>query len=120
MSENGAMRIVHEERDGVDIIRLEGEIDLMNAALVREAVDATTASAVVLDLSDVAFLDSMALSTLDGSQRRLAAEDRVLFVVAPPQTPPAWTLRVSGLDSDAVQESLDSALLSAVAQYRRQ
>jgi anti-anti-sigma factor len=120
MSENGTMRIVHDERDGVDIIRLEGEIDLMNAALVREAVDATTAAAVVLDLTEVAFLDSMALSTLDGSHRRLASDDRSLFVVAPPQTPSAWTLRVAGLDTTVVQESLDSALVSAIAQYRRQ
>ena len=117
MSE-GAMRIAHDERDGIDIIRLEGDIDLSNAGLVREAVDGTTAPSVVLDLTEVAFLDSMALSTLDGTQRRLAAENRMLLVVAPPETPSAWTLRVAGLDGGVVQESLDSALVSAIARHR--
>ena len=73
----------------------------------------------VLDLSEVRFLDSMALSTLDGAHRRLASEDRLLFVVAPPQTPSAWTLRVAGLDSGVVQESLDSALVTAISRHRR-
>jgi anti-anti-sigma regulatory factor len=72
---------------------------------------------VVLDLSTVTFLDSMAISTLDGSQRHLASQDRSLVVVSPPTTPSAWTLRVAGIDSDVVRESLDDALVAAIGRH---
>ncbi len=108
------MTISRDVSDGVEIIRLEGDVDLTNADLVREAVDATTADRVVLDLSAVTFLDSMAVGTLDGGHRRLASEDRALVVVSPPETPSAWTLRVTGLGGE-VCESLDEALLSVLA-----
>ena len=110
------MTISWDESDGVEIIRLEGDVDLTNADLVREAVDATTADNVVLDLSAVTFLDSTAISTLDGGHRRLASDDRSLVVVSPPETPSAWTLRVTGLAGD-VCESLDEALVAAIGRY---
>ena len=116
MSE-GTISIGKRESDGVEILLLEGEIDLTNADLVREAVDGTTSETVVLDLSAVTFLDSMAISTLDGSQRRLASEQRSLVVVSPPATPSAWTLRVAGIDGDIVCESLDEALVTALARH---
>jgi anti-anti-sigma factor len=115
---DGDMTISRDESDGVEIIRLEGDVDLTNADLVREAVDATTSESVVLDLSAVTFLDSMAISTLDGGQRRLASEQRSLVVVSPPETPSAWTLRVTGMGGD-VCVSLDEALVSAAARHAR-
>jgi anti-anti-sigma factor len=114
----GDMMISRDESDGVEIIRLEGDVDLTNADLLREAVDATTCERVVLDLSRVTFLDSMAVSTLDGGRRRLATEQRSLVVVSPPETPSAWTLRVTGMDAD-VCASLEEALLSEAARHVR-
>ncbi|HET6682842.1 MAG TPA: STAS domain-containing protein [Gaiella sp.] len=114
---DGGMTIARDESDGVEIIRLEGDIDMTNAALVREAVEATTCDSVVLDLSAVTFLDSMAISTLEGGQRRLASERRSLVVVCPPSTPSAWTLRVAGIDRDVVRESLDDALVAAIGRH---
>ena len=116
MSE-GTIAIGKAESDGVEIISLEGEIDLTNADLVREAVDATRSATVVLDLSAVTFLDSMAISTLEAGQRRLVSEHRSLVVVSPPTTPSAWTLRVAGMDREIVCESLDDALVAAVARH---
>ena len=116
MSE-GTISIGKTESEGVEIVSLEGEIDLTNADLVREAVDATTSQTVVLDLSAVTFLDSMALSTLVGSERRLASDQRSLVVVSPPATPSAWTLRVAGIHGDVVCESLDEALVTALARH---
>lgn len=113
------MTISREAGDGVEIIRLEGDVDLTNADLVRAAVDATTADRVVLDLSAVTFLDSMAVSALDGGHRQLAAQQRSLVVVSPPETPSAWTLRVVGLDRDVVCESLDEALVAALPRHAR-
>ena len=101
---DGTMTISCDESDGVEIIRLEGDVDL------------TTADSVVLDLSAVTFLDSMAISTLDNGHRRLASEDRSFLVVSPPETPSAWTLRVTGLGGN-VCESLDDALVAAIERY---
>ena len=84
---DGAIAIAKAESHGVEIISLEGDLDLTNANLVREAVEATRSETVVLDLSAVTFLDSMAISTLEGGHRRLASEDRSLVVVSPPATP---------------------------------
>jgi anti-anti-sigma factor len=111
---DGTIVIAKAETDGVEVITLRGEVDLTNADLVREAVDGTTSERVVLDLSAVTFLDSMAIGTLNERQRQLAAEDRLLVVVSPPTTPSAWTLRVAGLDRGVVRESLDDALAAIV------
>jgi anti-anti-sigma factor len=116
MSE-GTISIGRTQSDGVEIVSLEGEVDLTNADLVREAVDATRSTTVVLHLTAVPFLDSMALSTVDGSQRSLASEQRSLVVVSPPASPAAWTLRVAGMDGDVVCESLDEALVAALARH---
>ncbi|HEY1316892.1 MAG TPA: STAS domain-containing protein [Gaiella sp.] len=114
---DGTIAIAKAETDGVEIISLQGELDLTNATLVREAVDGTASKTVVLDLSAVTFLDSMAISTLEGSQRHLASEERSLVVVSPPTTPSAWTLRVAGMDRDVVRESLDDALDAAIGRH---
>lgn len=119
MGVGGTMTISREERDRVEIIRLEGEIDLTNAELVREAVEATTADVVVLDLSSVVFLDTMAISTFESGRRELAAVERSLYVVSPPETPSAWTLRVATIEGDVVRESLDDALVSALGTHTR-
>ena len=108
------VQVSHDDVPGAAVIRLEGELDLTNAHLVSEAVGETSAPGVVLDLTGVTFLDSMAVRALDGGHRRLAAEQRSLVIVSPPDTPSAWTLRVAGLANDLVCESLDAAL-AAVA-----
>jgi anti-anti-sigma factor len=54
-------------RDGVHVVRLHGELDAVNTQRFVQAVtDLFTGpnSAVVLDLSDIAFLNSMGLGTL--------------------------------------------------------
>jgi anti-anti-sigma factor len=114
----GDLTISRDLSDGVEVIRLEGDVDLTNVELVREAVDATTSGIVVLDLSGVTVLDSTAITTLHGGHKRLAAEQRALVVVSPPETPSAWTLRVTGMDG-AVCESLDEALVAELARRAR-
>ena len=114
---DGTIAISKDERDGVEIISVEGELDMTNADLLREAVEASRSETLVLDLSAVRFLDSMAISTLEGGQRRLATEYRSLVVVSPPTTPSAWTLRVAGIDREVVRESIDDALVVAIARH---
>lgn len=111
---NGPCAITTEDRDGVAVVRLEGEIDLTNAEDVRDAVSATTATGVVLDVTAVSYLDSSGLRAIDRGHRQLASEHRSLFIVSPPGTPSSWTFRVAGFGAEVVLETLDAALASAV------
>jgi anti-anti-sigma factor len=109
------VRIVRGDVDGVDVVHLEGELDLTNADVLTETFHETSAPSVVLDLTGVTFLDSMAVRALDAGHRNLVAERRDLVIVSPPDTPAAWTLRVAGLADDLVRESLDAALASVAS-----
>jgi anti-anti-sigma factor len=106
--------ITTEYRDGVALIRLEGEFDLTNADDVQDAVVATTAAGVVLDVTAVSYLDSSGIRAIDRGHRQLASEQRSLFIVSPPGTPSSWTFRVAGFGGDVVLETLDAALASAL------
>jgi anti-sigma B factor antagonist len=59
---------------GAVIVAPHGDVDLTTADLLRSTVDGVIddgASAVVLDLSDVGFMDSTALGVLVGAHRKL-------------------------------------------------
>lgn len=110
----GIVEITRDDRDGVDVVRVGGEVDLTNADAVRAAVEATRSAAVVLDLSRVAYLDSSGIRAIDRGHRRLAADRRTLLIVAPPETAVDWTFRVAGFKSELLVPSLEAALASAV------
>jgi anti-sigma B factor antagonist len=92
------------------VVLLGGELDLYNADDVRtvlvEAMDAGT-SRVVIDLTDVEFVDSTALGVLLEARARLGADGLVL---AGPRPEIRRALEVSGLDRHlAVHDSVDQA-----------
>ena len=99
--------VVRDQRDGLAVVTVSGEIDLTTSDLLQGSIERTTSSTVVLDLSRVAFLDSSGIRAIDRSRRHLASQGRALRIVSPPDTPSAWTLRVAGFDRDLVVESLD-------------
>ena len=68
--------ITRDDRDGVDVIQLDGEVDLTNADSLLAAVEATRSASVVLDLSLVAFLDSSGIRAIDRGHRHLNADGR--------------------------------------------
>ena len=111
--------ISREDIDGVDVLTIDGEVDLTNADVLQEAVAATTSSSVVLDLTRLAYLDSSGIRAIDRGNRMLAAEQRQLLIVSPPDTPADWTFRVAGLSDDMRRGSLDAALAAALARARR-
>jgi anti-anti-sigma factor len=114
MSDDEAgLDIARADSDGVAVLRVAGEIDLTNADVLQEAVDGTSTHAVVLDLSQVAYLDSSGIRAIDRSRRRLVSEERSLLIVSPPDTPSAWTFRVAGFDPGLLVESLEAALATA-------
>lgn len=68
--------VVADEREGVTVLGLEGELDMGSAPdllAVADDVLARGGSDIVLDLSELEFVDSSGLSTLLLLSRRVAA-----------------------------------------------
>jgi anti-sigma B factor antagonist len=105
-----------DRNDGSTVVRLAGELDLYNAHTVREALIACCEEApqrLVVDLSEVKFIDSTALGVLIEARTRMA--NRKSFLLAAPGLETRRALEISGLDKHfAVHESLDDALSAAV------
>jgi anti-sigma B factor antagonist len=98
------------------VVKLGGELDLYNAPQVRDALTGACADSpqrVVVDLSEVEFIDSTALGVLIESRSRLG--NRGAFLLAAPGLETRRALEISGLDRHfTVHESVSEALLSKV------
>lgn len=103
-----------ERTDGAVVVALAGELDLYNAHVVRDAlIDAASEAPtrLVVDLSDVKFIDSTALGVLIEARTRMT--NRRAFLLASPGLETRRALEVSGLDRHfAVHESREDALSS--------
>jgi anti-sigma B factor antagonist len=117
VSESQLVRV--EQRDGVVVARVTGDLDLSDAAQMEaDVLAAVTASngPLVVDLTAVTFIDSAGVRGLD----HLLAErhpDHPLLVVAPEHGRPRFTLRLCGFPDDLLRGDLDAAVseLSAPA-----
>ena len=120
MDETGGLRdapvTAVEDRDGAIVVRLTGELDLYNAHLVREALLAAAKrepERLVVELSEVTFIDSTGLGVLIEARTKL--KNRGAFLLASPGLETRRALEISGLDRHfAVHDSLDDALAAAV------
>ncbi len=105
-----------EHDGGVVVASVEGEIDSSNAAELRLALSErlpSTSSSLVLDLSDVTYLDSSGIHLLFDLGRRLAARRQQMRLVVPVQAPMRRVLELCAVDSVApMDESLDLSLAS--------
>jgi anti-sigma B factor antagonist len=103
-----------ERGDGATVVRLAGELDLYNAADVRQALADAAAEKpgrLVVDLSEVSFIDSTALGVLIEGRTKL--ENRRAFLIAAPGRETRRALQVSGLDRHlSVHDTLDEALVA--------
>lgn len=103
-----------EQHNGAVVVRLGGELDLYNADDVRSALTeaiAGGAGRIVIDMTDVDFVDSTALGVLIEARSKLGHAGVLL---AAPQLETRRTLQVSGLDRHLpVHDSVDGALASA-------
>ena len=99
--------------NGVVVATLSGEIDLSNAAeITRTVVGRVPNEAVglVIDLSDVAYLDSAGVRMLAELERRLGWRSQAFRVVAPEGSRTRKVLSIAGLDGLLVLEtSVESA-----------
>ena len=104
--------IAVEARDGATVVRLGGELDLYNAPVLREALIAAAQAGptrLVIDLSEVEFIDSTALGALVEARGKLAPRSPLLL--AAPQPEARRALQVSGLDRHlTVHDTVDAAL----------
>jgi anti-sigma B factor antagonist len=101
-----------EEVGTTYVVRLGGELDLYNAAQVRAALVDACAQAperIVVDLGEVEFLDSTALSVLIETRARM--NNRGGFMLAAPGLETRRALQISGLDKlFAVHDTVAEAL----------
>jgi anti-sigma B factor antagonist len=105
-----------DRNDGATVVRLAGELDLYNAQIVREALlrcCEETPERLIVDLSDVKFIDSTALGVLIEARTRM--QNRRGFMLAAPGLETRRALEISGLDRHFnVHESLDDARTAAL------
>ena len=69
MTSDFAFEAVHG--DDVHVVTLHGELDLANAQRVRDALVEIAGSKVVVDLTDLRFLDSSGIAALVGARKRI-------------------------------------------------
>lgn len=75
-----------ERHDGVPVVRLDGEIDMSRAADVRAELAGAVENedlGLVMELSEVSYLDSSAVTVLFELSERLEARQQVLAAVVP-------------------------------------
>jgi anti-sigma B factor antagonist len=100
-----------EARNGAMVVRLAGELDLYNAEDVRGALAQALGAdptRIVVDLSEVQFVDSTALGVLIEARSKLGRGDLRLAGL---RLETRRTLQVSGLDRHLpVHDTVDDAL----------
>jgi len=98
----------------VVVVTVSGEIDLATAPEVARALESgDDASRVVVDLSEVTFLDSSALNALVHGQRELARQNVAFRVVSPADRAVRNVFDITHLTQPlSVVDSLDEALRS--------
>ena len=105
-----------DRRNGAVVIHLVGELDLYNSLEVRAALlelCIEQPERLVVDLSQVDFVDSTALGVLIEARAKL--ENRQAFLLAAPGLETRRALTISGLDQHlAVHETVDSALAATL------
>ena len=102
-------------RDGWLVLEVEGEIDMATAPKLRERLLAAVndgAHRVVVDLSEVAFVDSTGLGVLIGALKRVRLHDGDLRIVCT-QRGVRKVFDITGLDQVfGLYDALDDAVVT--------
>jgi anti-sigma B factor antagonist len=111
---NGLARLTIEERGDVTVAGVRGELDISNAAATGDSITAEVrndARGLVVDFSELEFLDSSAISMLFALSRLLGERRQELHVVAPRGAAVARVLDIVEFDRAApVHATVDDAL----------
>ena len=99
------------------VATLTGEIDRLNAADVEAQVEAAVAAGavgLVLDLSDVSYLDSSGVHLVHALARALRRRGQRLVLVRPRRRTPAAVLALTGIDEVAPLHDAPASALAAL------
>jgi anti-anti-sigma factor len=104
-------RLAVRRSGDVVVAEIAGEIDMSNAADLRNALVAELAhesTGLVVDLTGVTYLDSAAIHVIYELRERLAGRALALRLVVPPDAPTFEALRLTGVP-DAVPVAASAA-----------
>lgn len=105
-----------DRETGAVVVHLAGELDLYNAQAVRETLLACCAEAperLIVDLTEVKFIDSTALGVLIEARTRMT--NRRSFMLAAPGLETRRALEISGLDRHfSVHDTVEDARAAAL------
>jgi len=108
-----------EEREGVIVARITGEVDGSNAVELGRALGArlpTSAHGLVLDLSDVDYLDSAGVELIFGLARRLGDRRQRLRLGIPVHSPVRRVLEICDIGTVApIADTVDDAAAAIFA-----
>jgi anti-anti-sigma factor len=103
-----------DQRDGVLVATIAGEVDSSNASELRLALSdrlPSAASALILDLSGVSYLDSSGIQLLFELGRRLGARRQAMRLVVPADAPMRRVLELCDVATVAPMDpEVDQAL----------
>ncbi|MGH2710404.1 MAG: STAS domain-containing protein [Actinomycetota bacterium] len=113
MAEN--LIIDTEERSGVSVVAIKGEVDLYTAPSLKERIADLVSggkSKLAVDLSGVEFMDSTGLGVLIGGLKRCKEVGGTLSLVGP-REPVVKVLSITGLDKIfSIHETVEQAVSS--------
>ena len=95
------------------VLAISGEVDISNIDAITDVIHRlpNTPAGLLIDLTEVSYLDSSAVSLLHDLAMRLRGRAQKLIVVSPPQTPPRRILDLTALYVNApVADELKSGL----------
>jgi anti-anti-sigma factor len=107
-----------DERDGVLVAQVAGEIDASNTTDLRLALTerlGNSGAGLVIDLSDVTYIDSAGIKLLFDLASRLAARRQAIRLVVPEGVPTRRVLELCGVGQVAPIDSRLDASVAAVA-----
>ena len=98
----------------VVVAGLDGEIDMSNANELGDALSrgvSNEALGLVVDLTDITYLDSAAIQVIYGLRERLQMRGQQIRLVVAPASPIADALRIAGVPAAVgTDETRDAAL----------
>jgi anti-anti-sigma factor len=111
-----------EEMDQVVLARLDGELDMSNASELGTAIPSQVtneALGVVIDLTNVTYIDSAGIHILFELRGRLKDRGQETQLVMPPDAPVAAALKIVGIPpAVGVSETMDAAVETVTAGTR--
>ena len=115
------LKLGHHAKDGIEVIDVQGEIDMYTAPRLRELlIDLVSKGSyqLVVNLDKVGFLDSTGLGVLVGGLRRVRAHGGSLDLVCT-REPILRIFRVTGLtEVFGIYETVDQAIAARKGEHR--